>query len=84
MLRDMAQAETIRVAFRDVSVSRAGSVAWISCGLKFDVTVADGHVIIDGRFTALLEHRDYKWFFMQAHYSVPAEDQEVGHSYPLS
>jgi ketosteroid isomerase-like protein len=80
--RDLAQADTIQITFKDVKVSGGGSVAWLACGLVYDVTVAGESVLLDGRFTATLERRDGEWLFVQSHYSLPNEGQEEGQSYP--
>lgn len=82
--RDLAQADSVKLDFRDIKVSSAGLVAWATCQLTFSVTAGDEQTTLTGRFTATFERRDEKWLFVQLHYSLPAAGQEVGRSYPGS
>lgn len=81
--RDLTQADEVRIDFSDVAVSARGDVAWLASRLVFRVVVGENKVILHGRFTAVLEKREGKWKFIQAHYSVPASDQARGQSYPI-
>ncbi len=80
--RDVSQAESVHVDFRNIGISAAGPVAWLSGLLIFDVTAGGQFQSLQGRFTAVFEKREDKWLFVQAHYSLPASEQEPGQSYP--
>ncbi len=82
--RDIAQAGSLHVDFRDVRISAAGPVAWLAGRMIFDITVDGQFQSMEGRFTATLEKRDGRWLFVQAHYSLPATGQAEGQSYPGS
>ncbi len=80
--RDTSQADSLHVDFRNVQVSAAGPVAWISGWVLFHVTGEGVQQTLEGRFTATLEKREGRWLFVQLHYSLPASSQEPGRSYP--
>ncbi len=82
--RDVAQADSLHVDFRDVRISSAGPVAWLAGWMIFDITAGGEFQTLEGRFTATLEKRDGQWLFVQAHYSLPASGQKEGESYPSS
>jgi ketosteroid isomerase-like protein len=80
--RDMDQANDIKVKFRDVSISAAGSVAWASTHMSMEAVVDGQQVFLSGRLSAVMEERGGKWFFTHLHYSLPATEQEKGDSWP--
>ncbi|MCC7550641.1 MAG: nuclear transport factor 2 family protein [Methanobacterium sp.] len=80
--RDMAQADDIRVKFRDITVSAAGAVAWISGHMNMEAMVKGRDVYLPGRLSAVVEEREGKWLFAHLHYSLPASDQEEGKAWP--
>lgn len=80
--RDLDQADSINVKFRNVTISSNGKVAWLSCHMNMDAKVDGNDVYLPGRLSAVVEERNNKWLFAHAHYSLPAEDQEEGKAYP--
>ena len=80
--RDFSQAETISLEFSDVCIGAEGTVAWVMAGMAYHI-VADGALqTLNGRLTAVLRGTGHAWVFVQLHYSLPAEDQKAGQSYP--
>ena len=80
--RDMEQADDINVKFRDITISAASRVAWVSAHMSFQANVDGEEVFLPGRFTAVAEEREGGWFFCHLHYSLPAPDQEEGRAWP--
>jgi ketosteroid isomerase-like protein len=82
--RDFSQAETISLEFCDIHIGAEGTVAWVMAGMTYHI-VADGvPQTLNGRLTAVLRGTGHAWVFVQLHYSLPAEDQEAGQSYPTA
>jgi ketosteroid isomerase-like protein len=80
--RDFSQAETISLEFCDIHIGAEGTVAWVMAGMAYHI-VADGvPQTLNGRLTAVLRGTGHAWVFVQLHYSLPAQDQEAGQSYP--
>jgi ketosteroid isomerase-like protein len=82
--RDMNQADTINVKFRNLTISNNGKVAWLSCHMNMEATVDGKDIYLPGRLSAVFEERNGEWLFAHAHYSLPAEDQEEGKAWPES
>jgi len=80
--RDFSQAETISLEFSDIRIGAEGTVAWVMAGMAYHI-VADGvSQTLNGRLTAVLRGTGHAWVFAQMHYSLPAQGQEEGRSYP--
>ncbi len=82
MKRDFAQSQGVRVKMTKVSVSAAGKVAWMASNLQVKAVTDQGEVVMEGRFTAVLEKRGKNWLIAQSHLSVPMAAQEPGQSFP--
>lgn len=55
-----------------VSISAAGPAAWVACDCKTHVTVDNKVLLLDGRFSAVLESRSGRWLIVQSHLSFPS------------
>lgn len=64
------------------AISAAGSVAWASADATFKVEAGGQEMAFPARFTGVFEKRDDQWLVAQAHFSLPAPDQEAGSSVP--
>ncbi len=80
--RDFSQANDIRLFFENLSISAAGKVAWVSGATTMQAMVNGEDVIIPGRITMVLEEKEKEWLVTHLHYSVAAEWQEKGKSWP--
>lgn len=80
--RDFAQAETISLDLSDVRIGAEGTVAWVMADLTYHVVAGGDPQDLNGRMTAVLRGTGHAWVFAQMHYSIPAEGQEAGRSYP--
>lgn len=79
--RDWAQTDTAAFRFVDPQISAAGSVAWVAADCTFEVSIQGQEMAFPGRFTGVFEKRASKWLVVQAHFSLPAA-QEEGESVP--
>ncbi len=80
--RDLSQADDIQLVFDNLTISAAGKVAWVSGAMTMQALVDGEEVILSGRVSMVLEEKDKRWLFTHLHYSVPAEGQEQGESWP--
>jgi ketosteroid isomerase-like protein len=80
--RDFAQADNIQVKFEKVTIQYAGNVAWLSALMTMYAVVSGKEVLLSGRLSMVLENKEDKWSFAHLHFSLPANQQEVGHSFP--
>ena len=80
--RDWAQTDSAAFILHDPSISAAGSVAWVSADATFKVEVGRQEMAFPARFTGVFENRDGQWLVVQAHFSLPAPEQEAGSSVP--
>ncbi len=80
--RDLEQVESIGVKFRNITISSAGEVAWLSCHMNMDALIDGQELFLPGRLSAVLEKRNDKWLFAHLHYSLPAAEQEEGKAWP--
>lgn len=80
--RDWAQTDAAAFNLQEPSISAAGSVAWASADAVFQVEAGGQQMAFPARFTGIFENRDGKWLVVQAHFSLPAPDQEAGSSVP--
>jgi len=79
--RVVEQSEGLRLQFANLHVSQAGRVCWLSSNAKVSAKVTGQDRTYDVRATAVLEKRGDNWYFVQTHFSLPA-DQETGKSFP--
>ncbi len=82
--RDFAQAEKIALDLSDVRVGAEGTVAWVMANVTYRLLVDGVGETLNGRMTAVLRGTGHAWVFAQMHYSLPAEGQEAGRSYPAA
>jgi ketosteroid isomerase-like protein len=80
--RDWSQAESTAMRFRWMSISAAGSVAWVAADAAFVMKVGGQEMSLPARLTSVLEKRSDKWLIVQAHFSFPASGQDEGESFP--
>lgn len=80
--RDFAQADNIQVKFEKITIQSAGNVAWLSALMTMYAVVSGKEVLLSGRLSMVLENKDNEWLFTHLHFSLPANEQEVGHSFP--
>jgi uncharacterized protein (TIGR02246 family) len=78
--RDWAQTETAAMVFSWMSVSAAGPVAWAAVDSAFHLRASGQGIDLPARVSFVLERRAGTWQIVHAHFSVPAEGQEEGHS----
>jgi len=81
-IRDFKQANDIRMVFDNLTISAVGKVAWVSGSMTMEAIVGGVDQILHGRISLVLEEKDKGWLFTHLHYSVPAEGQEEGESWP--
>ncbi len=80
--RDFAQADNIQVKFEKVTIQSANNTAWLSALMTMYAKVSGKEVLLSGRLSMVLERIEDKWLFTHLHFSLPAGDQEEGHSFP--
>ncbi len=80
--RDWAQTDAATFILHDPAISAAGSVAWASADATFKVEAGGQQMAFPARLTCVFEKRDDQWLVAQAHFSLPAPDQEAGSSVP--
>lgn len=79
--RDWAQTDAAVFSFEEPQISAAGHVAWVAADCTFQVEVGGQEMSFPGRFTGVFEKRADTWLVMQAHFSLPAA-QDEGESVP--
>ena len=82
--RDWSQTDAAAFILHDPLISSAGSVAWVSSDATFKVEAEGQELAFPARFTGVFEKRDEAWLVVQAHFSLPAPEQESGHSVPTN
>jgi len=80
--RDWDQTDSISMAFDEVSISAAGSVAWAAIDGGFEIGAGGQEFTMPGRVTMVLEKRNGSWLIVQGHFSAPAAGQAGGESIP--
>jgi ketosteroid isomerase-like protein len=80
--RDFKQADNINIKFKNVTISSADNVAWLSAHMNMEAQVEGQDVYLPGRLSAVVLKIDEKWLFTQLHYSLPASEQEEGKAWP--
>lgn len=80
--RDWSQTESISLAYGWVSVSSAGSVAWVGTDATMNLRAGGQDLVLPARITFVLENRAEQWLIVHAHCSFPAAEQAKGQSFP--
>lgn len=80
--RDFAQADNIQVKFEKITIQSECNVAWLSALMTMYAVISGKEALLSGRLSMVLENKDNKWLFTHLHFSLPANEQEVGHSFP--
>ena len=80
--RDLSQTKTIKIDFGDLSISAAGNVAWTATSMTMQAESEGEILILEGRFSAVFEKRENRWFMVHLHFSLPAIEQKEGQSFP--
>lgn len=79
--RDWSQTDASAFILDQPMISAAGSVAWTAADAVFHVEMGGQEMAFPARFTGVFEKRDGKWLVVQAHFSLPAA-QDEGESVP--
>ena len=79
---DLDQADNIQVKFEKVTIQSANNVSWLSALMTMYALISNKEVLISGRLSMVLERIENKWLFTQMHFSLPADEQEEGYSFP--
>ena len=82
--RDWSQTDAASFEFGWISVSAAGSVAWVAANVSVHGFVGGQEMSYPGRLTAVLEQRGDRWLIVQFHWSLPSSEQAEGESWPSS
>jgi ketosteroid isomerase-like protein len=82
--RDFAQAEKVALEFSDVHIDAEGTVAWVTADMTYHIVVEGVPQTLNGRLTAVFRGTGHAWVLAQMHYSLPAQGQEEGQSYPTA
>ena len=80
--RDWSQTESGSMVYGWMSVSSAGSVAWVAADATFKLRAGGQDLALPARLTFVLENRAEQWLIVQAHCSFPAAGQAKGQSFP--
>jgi ketosteroid isomerase-like protein len=80
--RDFEQAENIEITTEWLRISAAGNVAWSAANVRLTATVSGDTATLLCRLTNVYEKRNGTWRIMLLHLSLPAGEQESGHSWP--
>ncbi len=84
LLQQAEQAEGVDFTLDSVSVSSAGSVAWMASAFTLRWSVDGEQFVMPGRGTGVFEQRDGRWYVAQAHLSVPEPALAPGQFFPSS
>jgi ketosteroid isomerase-like protein len=82
MMRDWSQSDTAEVNIKEIAVSSAGTVAWFTTDVIFNVKSGIDKFEFSGRLTGVLEKRGVEWLLVQMHFSIPSTQQAQGQSWP--
>jgi carbonic anhydrase len=52
-------------------------------GMTYHIVASGALQTLNGRLTAVLRGTGHAWVFAQLHYSLPAEGQKAGQSFPI-
>ena len=80
--RDFEQAENIEITTEWLRISAAENVAWSAANVQLTATVNGETATLPCRLTNVYEKRNGTWRIMLLHLSLPAGEQESGHSWP--
>ncbi len=80
--RDFEQAEKVLITTEWLSISTAGNVAWSAANVRLTATINGETATLPCRMTNVYEKRNGTWQIMLLHLSLPAAEQELGHSWP--
>jgi ketosteroid isomerase-like protein len=80
--RDFEQAESIEITTEWLRISTAGNVAWSAANVRLTASVGGDTASLLCRLTNVFEKRNGTWRIMLLHLSLPAAEQESGHSWP--
>ena len=80
--RDWDQTDALSMVFNEMSVSAAGSVAWVASDGGFQIRAGGQEFNMPARVSMVLEKRNGDWLIVHSHFSVPASGQEEGDSIP--
>ncbi|MEI7827818.1 MAG: nuclear transport factor 2 family protein [Euryarchaeota archaeon] len=80
--RDFDQADNIKITTEWLRISAAGNVAWSAANIQLAATVNGKTTTLPCRLTNVYEKRNGTWRIMLLHLSLPAAEQESGHSWP--
>lgn len=78
--RDWDSTESVEMSFISMTVSAAGSVAWVFADGSFKFMVNGQAMVLPVRASFILEDRDGQWLIVHAHFSTPAAGQQEGSS----
>lgn len=79
--RDWSQTDASAFVLDQPAISAAGNVAWAAADAVFRVEMDGQEMAFPARFTGVFEKRDGRWLVVQAHFSLPAP-QDEGESVP--
>jgi ketosteroid isomerase-like protein len=82
IMRDWSQSDTAKVNLKEIAVSSAGTVAWFTTDVSFNVKSGAEKFEFSGRLTGVVEKRGGEWLLVQMHFSVPSSEQAHGQSWP--
>ncbi len=80
--RDFTQADNIQVKFERITIQATDNASWLSALMTMYATVSGKEVLLSGRLSMVLEKIGDRWLFVHLHFSLPADKQEIGHSFP--
>jgi uncharacterized protein (TIGR02246 family) len=80
--RDWDQTDALSMVFNEMSVSAAGSVAWVASDGGFQIRAGEQEFNMPARVSMVLEKRNGDWLIVHSHFSVPVSGQEEGDSIP--
>lgn len=69
--RDWSEHGNTSLEFNWISISSAGSLAWVAIDAFFKVNTNGQKMIYSSRITSVLEKREGKWLIVQGHFSYP-------------
>ncbi len=75
--RDWAQTETLSLEYNKISVSAAGTVAWVAIDSMFKAKIKGYNLFFPARVTKILEKRENKWLLVHGHFSLPDIKQQL-------
>ena len=80
--RDWSQAEATRIT---VLASRSGAAPgcrWFIADVRFDIRMGGASAVVDGRWSGSFIEQAGGWKLVTTHFSLPAQGQDDGQSYP--